>query len=496
MTSGAANAPPPGAVSAEVPSLPAPVLELTLPRGSIPRLLRHPASGLGPVSGSPGEAVTFTWHDTPDRALAALGNILCRDASGWMLEEVRPGPGLVGPPGGAARLIRSASSLEDLALPAADAVREVAAFTGTRYRAVSGPREVELLDGQVTATGTDHVVCRARLRGYTSAEAALLAEALPLGVPGEPLPALALRYATGNALPEPGRTRVAEGSVGQLASATFAGMATSVVFWCARAEAAGDAEAVHQARVSIRRLRSVLRLLGPAISCRDVDAVEEGLRTTFAKLGSCRDLDVFRQGHGADLLAALPDEPRLGSMLPAVERRRARAWADARRWLASPAWRSATVRLAAIAVMQPWTATDEESRRELLQGDALGFGRRALRRARRKVLATGAVEALPDEALHALRRRCKRLRYAAELFAPFFAAKPARRFLRRLAHVQDVMGRVNDSAVASALAAEFARGRHFAGGAVVGWTAATGLAARRDLVPAWKRFRRAEPFWH
>ena len=498
MTADAANgASPPGPEGGQALLLPAPALELTLSRGSIPRFLRHPALGFGPLPGPEAEPVAFTWHDTPDHALAAQGRALCRDASGWTLEEVRPSTGLLAPPGAAARLVRSAAQLSDMALPSTEELQQVAAFTGALHRAASGPREVELLDGYVTAGGTDHPACRVRLRGYAPAEAALLAEALPLGVPGEPLAAFALRCAAGTSLPEPGRIRIGEGNLRRFAEVTFAGAAASVAYRCARAEAAGGAEpeAVHQARVAIRRLRSVMRLLRPAISCADLDAVEVDLRATFARLGTCRDLDVLLQGCGADLVAALPDEPRIGELLPAAERRRARAWADALRWLASPAWRSATVRLAAAAVTQPWLSAEEGGRLELLDGDAVQYGRRALRRARRKVLVVDLVEELPDEALHALRRRCKRLRYAAEVFAPFFTPKPARRFLRRLARVQDAMGQVNDSAVAARLASELARTRKFANGAVVGWTAATDLAARRDLVPAWRRFRDAEPFW-
>ena len=481
-----------------MPRLRAPVLELERPRGSIPRFLRHPALGLGPLPGSAAEPVAFAWHDTPDHALAARGRALCRDASGWALEEVGPHAGFVAAPGGAARLVRSAVLLGDLALPSTEALQQVAAFTGSMHRAALGQHEMEVLDGHVTADGADHPVCRVRLRGYSPAEAASLAEALPLGVPGESLPAFALRLAAGSAPPEPGRARVTDGSVRRFAEAAIAGMAASVVFWCARAEASGrtEPEAVHQARVAIRRLRSVLRLLRPAISCPDLDAVAAELRATSARLGACRDLDVFLLGSGTDLMAALPEESRLGELLPAAQRRRARAWAETQRWLVSPACRSAAVRLAAAAVVQPWIGVEEDGRRELLDGDALQFGKRALRRARRKVLAVGSVGELPDEALHALRRRCKRLRYAAEVFAPFFAPKPARRFLRRLARVQEVMGQVNDSAVAARLASELLRTRRFANGAVVGWTAATDLAARRDLLPAWQRFRDAEPFWH
>ena len=52
------------------------------------------------------------------------------------------------------------------------------------------------------------------------------------------------------------------------------------------------------------------------------------------------------------------------------------------------------------------------------------------------------------EALHELRLEAKRLRYAAELFAPLWGGKAARRFLKRLAALQEALGTVNDAAVA------------------------------------------------
>lgn len=476
---------------------PVPQLELSIPRASIARLLRHPALDQGIPADTDGAPVGFTWHDTPDHALASQGRALCRHASGWTLEEI-VGPGSRPTvPGEAARLLRSAATVDELGLSATAALGQIAGFTGTLHRAGSGSPDIEVLDGLVAASGEEHPVCRVRLRGMAPAEVARLAETLPLSVPLEPLPAFALRCAAGRAPCEPGRVHVGNGSLGHLAGVTIAGMTSSVVFWCARAErdGAADTEVVHQARVALRRLRSALRLLRPAVACPDLHAAEPELRETFVKLGACRDLDVFVQGVGAAVAGTLPDEPRLAALLLAAEQRRGRSWAEARRRLLSPAWRGALVRLAATLVLQPWVEAADEARRRVLDEDAEQYGARALRRARRRVLAASSLDGLTDEELHALRRRCKRLRYAAELFAPFYAMKPARRFLRRLARVQDAMGRVNDAAVAAQLASGLGRNRTFASGVVAGWTAADSLAARKELDRAWKRLRKADPFW-
>jgi len=49
---------------------------------------------------------------------------------------------------------------------------------------------------------------------------------------------------------------------------------------------------------------------------------------------------------------------------------------------------------------------------------------------------------------HALRKRAKRLRYAVEFCAALFEPKRVRRYLKQLSALQDVLGELNDLAVA------------------------------------------------
>ena len=68
-----------------------------------------------------------------------------------------------------------------------------------------------------------------------------------------------------------------------------------------------------------------------------------------------------------------------------------------------------------------------------------------------KAAAKTAVDDLgkhpPDAALHAIRVRAKKARYAAEACAPAFG-KPARRFARAMANVQNILGEHHDAVVA------------------------------------------------
>ena len=75
--------------------------------------------------------------------------------------------------------------------------------------------------------------------------------------------------------------------------------------------------------------------------------------------------------------------------------------------------------------------------------------------------------------------------------------RPARRFLKRLAALQEALGLLNDGVVAGALMGELAGagGAELAGGMVRGFVAARAAGARTAIRRAWKRLRRAGPFW-
>ncbi len=93
----------------------------------------------------------------------------------------------------------------------------------------------------------------------------------------------------------------------------------------------------------------------------------------------------------------------------------------------------------------------------------------------------------------------KRLRYAAEVFAPVYPAKAARRFQRRLARLQEELGRSNDAAVAIGLVRGLARekdeARSLAIGLVEGWCLARSAMDREGVLKAWKKLLAKESFW-
>jgi CHAD domain-containing protein len=102
---------------------------------------------------------------------------------------------------------------------------------------------------------------------------------------------------------------------------------------------------------------------------------------------------------------------------------------------------------------------------------------------------------MDDAARHELRKDAKKLRYAAEFFAPLYPGKRCRAYRKALARLQDVLGRLNDAAVAATLARELAGPEVVAAAAFDGWTGAQTAMLAPELAAAWQAFTRAKPFW-
>jgi CHAD domain-containing protein len=256
---------------------------------------------------------------------------------------------------------------------------------------------------------------------------------------------------------------------------------------------------VHEMRVAVRRARSAIAVFRPAVGCASVDAVAIGLKALADRLGPARDWDVFVAETAAAVGEVLPDDTGLRRLRAAAERRRRHAYAALRGWLNSPAFRCLGIALAGLAGGRAWMMALEPAQQETLGVGLDAFAGRSLaRRLHRLATAGEAIEQLGPDALHAIRLRAKRMRYAAEVFAPIYPPKAARRFLRRLATLQDRLGRLNDGTVANTLLGELgaaAGPRAHAVGLVRGFLAARAGDARGRVARAWKRFHRLEPFW-
>ena len=208
---------------------------------------------------------------------------------------------------------------------------------------------------------------------------------------------------------------------------------------------------VHQLRVALRRLRTVLRAFGPGDEARD-----EAIGALFAALGGTRDADVMAQTLAPAWEAAVAQ----GLALPP---RHPPPGADgAASALADPATTRLWLRL--IALAQPPAGADagagagadgdgdgdrdrnrDEARpwAEAAVATALRWRRRARRRARDWA-------GLDDPARHRLRKLLKRLRYLLDFSASLWPAKALAAELAELRPLQEALGHWNDIVVARA----------------------------------------------
>ena len=478
-----------------VQTVPPATLEFTLAPEDAGRLARLPSLRRSGAS----HAVNLLWHDTVDRGLAARSLSLSKSGALWRLARLRPGPQADWPPVTPPPVLSEAPQPEALdPAPPADLV-PVVAFHGRQRSYIADGVQLHLLHGAVRGVVAEGTACRLSLTGPPASLASLamdLAGQIRLAVPRGTLAAEALALAQGTRVPAQhlGAPQTPPGQTVSTSMAQITGhLLDALLHWTALCDGASP-EPVHQARVASRRLRSALSLFRHAVECPELDALGPALRDCAARLGAARDWDVFLEGAGARLGQALPEDPRCTAMLRAARRRRDQAYGQLRQFLASPEFRGMEIALACASSLRPWEAAWDQAP---LRQDTGVFAATVLARRMRKVRHAGrGLSGLPVTALHELRKDCKRLRYAAEFFEPLFHHRAAKRFLQRLARLQETLGLLNDAAGASALMAQLGRpGRGYAAGLVEGFAAGAGGATRSDVARAWKRFRDASPFW-
>jgi inorganic triphosphatase YgiF len=247
-------------------------------------------------------------------------------------------------------------------------------------------------------------------------------------------------------------------------------------------------EHVHQLRVGLRRLRSALRFF-EGWSTRIDPSWDARLAALFRQLGVARDRDAL----AASLLPALREAgaplfelpPAPPGPTPTELLRTTEASLILLDLLASQ------LDAPEASTSQPTVASAGEIAPPSL--DALAADR-LQRWHRRIVRAAKAYGALDDAARHLLRKRVKRLRYAAEFSASLFKGVAVARYLARLAPLQDSLGRYNDLCVG------LATYRAAVGDDPRAWFAIGWLTARREVLlaesaAALKDFARCEPFW-
>ncbi|WP_375490375.1 CHAD domain-containing protein [uncultured Jatrophihabitans sp.] len=205
-----------------------------------------------------------------------------------------------------------------------------------------------------------------------------------------------------------------------------------------------DHNVVHVARVGTRRLRSVLRVFAQEFDAERARALESELRWYGGLLGAVRDCQVLRERLRA-AVSALAPEIVLGPVQARIEESLSTRERDARRTLAEARsgerYRALLATLRSWSQELPWVTPDRRSH------DLADYLEAAERKVNKRLKnARSAPD--PEEALHRARKAGKRARYVAELAEPVLG-KQARNLVKRLKSLQDELGDLQDSVVAT-----------------------------------------------
>ena len=258
------------------------------------------------------------------------------------------------------------------------------------------------------------------------------------------------------------------------------------------ATAAGDVEGVHQMRIALRRLRSVLVLFAPHLEPHATARFGDALRTLARVLGQARDWDVFCteamqsvQGDGAspDLLALLQGPAEVA---------RASAHSHVEATLREPLLTTTVLGLAAW-VEDPVALTGQDGEGAFDQPLADLVPELEARLARKVRRRGRHIRRRDDTELHKLRKTLKKLRYGVELVSSLQRSKQVKPFLHGSKALLKRLGHINDAGVALSLAEELGGERKPelapAVAALGAWAERQRGKSRRRLRESWHDFR-------
>jgi CHAD domain-containing protein len=261
------------------------------------------------------------------------------------------------------------------------------------------------------------------------------------------------------------------------------------------AMASNDAEYLHQMRVALRRLRVVLRMAEKVRADQQLAALSKDISAQCVALGHIREWDVFIAQTVQPICMRMAGHAGLQALLAVSERQRAACYAALRGAAQAHERQRLLLRFAI------WMNSDYWQQQTETAQQAKDFATRRLRKLAKRFARSGQQLNTADAArLHALRIVAKKLRYSAEFCAALYDKKKAGSYLAALSIVQDLLGQINDVAVAhrllDSLAADAALAAHQE--AVVlarGWIAHDLSGQLAALRKSMQNFNKQPVFW-
>ncbi len=254
-----------------------------------------------------------------------------------------------------------------------------------------------------------------------------------------------------------------------------------------------EVEGVHQMRVAVRRMRSLLVLFQPMLERQATERFEDELRRLGDVLGAARDWDVFL---GETLPAASGDGvpvDAIEALQGAATDRRHATHQDAKKAIAEPDFARFVLALRAWSQPNAGAVEERHANRRLAKAAP-----NLLNRLHSK-LGKRLDKADPDDVpgLHAVRKSAKKLRYGIEYLEGVYGSD-AKEYLKRCNQLQKRLGALNDLETATARARELTEGRIDlvpALGLLAGWGEGKREPVLKKALKAEAAFVRTAVFW-
>ncbi len=257
-----------------------------------------------------------------------------------------------------------------------------------------------------------------------------------------------------------------------------------------------DPEGVHQMRVGLRRLRSLLSLYKPLIPPEGYADLREELRWVAGSLGPARDWDVFAENL-EHIRAGAPENSELEDLTKKVAAIQAKSYTLAQETLRSTRHTRLLLVFSEWLARRQWRESMNKEQRKQLGQPVDKFAARILGKRHKQVRRKGRnlLELSPEER-HQVRIASKKLAYGSRFFLNLYPGQTSKSYVAALSDLRDDLGLLNDAAVAGHLLDDLglaveAPVRHF----LHGWYASQNQIILARLGKTWDRFLDQEPFW-
>jgi triphosphatase len=218
-----------------------------------------------------------------------------------------------------------------------------------------------------------------------------------------------------------------------------------------------DPEGVHQMRVALRRMRSVMALFKPVMRSSTLQTHIDELRWLGQALGAARDLDVLAT-QTLPALRAHAEAPDMTALAAAVAEARADSAAHIRTLLTQRRFSRTVLGLCLWVEGGGWNDALPAKKRPHLRRPLAEKATRWLEREHDKLHAFAATMDWQSlEHCHALRKKFKKLRYGLESTGALVDADALDIRLAEAKALQESFGLLNDAAVAAATLAPLAK---------------------------------------